>query len=97
MCTSFAGLVHTDYGCEAAAPCSGSVYDRAGGGWLKQPVGVPLRRETERQKENRTIFGLLVAAGERLMRVIRKNRECANKDIKKFTANVNALSDKWDL
>ena len=97
VCTSFAGLLHTDYGFEAAAPFSGSVYDLAAGEWLKQTVGVPLRRETERQKENRTIFELLVAAGERLMRVIRKNRECANKDIKKFTADVNALCDKWDL
>ena len=97
VCTSFAGLLSTDYGFEAAAPFSGSVYDLAAGEWLKQTVGVPLRRETERQKENRTIFELLVAAGERLMRVIRKNRECANKDIKKFTADVNALCDKWDL
>ena len=97
VCTSFAGLLHTDYGFETAAPFSGSVYDLAAGAWLKQTVGVPLRRETERQKENRTIFELLVAAGERLMRVIRKNRECANKDIKKFTADVNALCDKWEL
>ena len=97
VCTSFAGLLHTDYGFETAAPFSGSVYDLAAGAWLKQTVCVPLRRETERQKENRTIFELLVAAGERLMRVIRKNRECANKDIKKFTADVNALCDKWDL
>lgn len=97
VCTSFAGLLHTDYGFETAAPFSGSVYDLAAGAWLKQTVGVPLRRETERQKENRTIFELLVAASERLMRVIRKNRECANKDIKKFTADVNALCDKWDL
>ena len=97
VCTSFAGLLHTDYGFETAAPFSGSVYDLAAGAWLKQTVGVPLRRETERQKENRTIFELLVAAGERLMRVIRKNRECANKDIKKFTADVDALCDKWDL
>ena len=97
VCTSFAGLLHTDYGFETAAPFSGSVYDLAAGAWLKQTVGVPLRRETERQKENRTIFELLVAAGERLMRGIRKNRECANKDIKKFTADVNALCDKWDL
>ena len=74
VCTSFAGLLHTDYGFETAAPFSGSVYDLAAGAWLKQTVGVPLRRETERQKENRTIFELLVAAGERLMRVIRKNR-----------------------
>ena len=68
VCTSFAGLLHTDYGFETAAPFSGSVYDLAAGAWLKQTVGVPLRRETERQKENRTIFELLVAAGERLMR-----------------------------
>ena len=97
VCTSFAGLLHTDYGFETAAPFSGSVYDLAAGAWLKQTVGVPLRRETERQKENRTIFELLVAAGERLMRIIQKNRDCANKDIKKFTAEVNALCEKWDL
>ena len=52
------------------------------------------RRETARQKENKSIFALLVAAGERLMRIIQKNRDCANKDIKKFTAEVNALCEK---
>ncbi len=31
------------------------------------------------------------------MRIIQKNRDCANKDIKKFTAEVNALCEKWDL
>ena len=60
-------------------------------------MGIPRQKETARQKENRSIFELLVAAGERLMRVIRKNKECSNKDIKKFTADVNALCDKWDL
>ena len=44
-----------------------------------------------------SIFALLVAAGERLVRIIQKNRDCANKDIKKFTAEVNALCEKWDL
>ena len=59
-------------------------------------MGVPVREETEKQKRNRTIFELLVAAGERLMRVIRKNKESANKDIKKFTEEINALCEKWD-
>ena len=86
-----------EYGYEVDAPFSGSVYDLTEGVWIKQTVGIPIRKETERQKENRSIFELLVAAGERLMRVIRKNRECANKDIKKFTADVNALCDKWDF
>ena len=97
VCTSFANHLRAEYGYETDAPFSGSVYDLAEGAWLKQTVGIPIRKETERQKENRSIFELLVAAGERLMRVIRKNKDCANKDIKKFTADVNALCDKWDL
>ncbi len=97
VCTSFANHLRAEYGYETDAPFSGSVYDLAEGAWLKQTMGIPIRKETERQKENRSIFELLVAAGERLMRVIRKNRDCANKDIKKFTADVNALCDKWDL
>ena len=97
VCTSFANHLRAEYGYETDAPFSGSVYDLAEGAWLKQTVGIPIRKETERQKENRSIFELLVAAGERLMRVIRKNKDCANKDIKKFTADVNALCDKCDL
>ena len=97
VCTSFSGLLRSDLELEADAPFSGSVYDLAEGVWIKQTVGVPIKKETERQKENRGIFELLLAAGERLMRVIRKNKDCANKDIKKFTTEVNALCDKWDM
>lgn len=97
VCTKFAAELRTEYDYKVDAPFSGSEYDLAAGEWIKQTVGVPVKKETERQKENRTIFGLLVAAGERLLRVIQKNRECANKDIKKFTAEVNSLCDKWDL
>lgn len=97
VCTSFATLLRTEHGFEADAPFSGSIYDLAEGVWIKQTVGIPIKKETARQKENQSIFALLVAAGERLMGVIRRNKECANKDIKKFTAEVNALCDKWDL
>lgn len=78
-------------------PVLGTEFDLAAGVWLKQTVGVPIQKETARQKENKSIFALLVAAGERLVRIIQKNRDCANKDIKKFTAEVNALCEKWDL
>lgn len=97
VCASFATLLRTEYDLKADAPFSGSSYDLAAGQWLKQTMGVPVKKETERQKANRSIFELLVAAGERLMKVIQKNKECANKDIKKFTADINALCDKWDL
>ena len=97
VCTKFANLLRSDYDLVADAPFSGSEFDLAAGVWLKQTVGVPIQKETARQKENKSIFALLVAAGERLVRIIQKNRDCANKDIKKFTAEVNALCEKWDL
>ncbi|HIR04348.1 MAG TPA: MBL fold metallo-hydrolase [Candidatus Copromonas faecavium] len=96
VCTRFAELLRTEYGYETDAPFSGSEFDLADGQWLKKTVGIPIKEETEKQKRNRTIFELLVAAGERLLRVIQKNRESTNKDIKKFTEEVNALCDKWD-
>ena len=96
VCTRFAELLRTEYGYETDAPFSGSEFDLAEGQWLKKTVGIPIKEETEKQKRNRTIFELLVAAGERLLRVIQKNREGTNKDIKKFTEEVNALCDKWD-
>ena len=97
VCTKFANLLRSDYDLVADAPFSGSEFDLAAGAWLKQTVGIPIQKETARQKENKSIFALLVAAGERLMRIIQKNRDCANKDIKKFTAEINALCEKWDL
>ena len=38
----------------------------------------------------------LLAAGERLMGVIRRNEGGANKDLAKFADQINALCDKWD-
>ena len=80
----------------ADAPFSGSEFDLAAGAWLKQTVGIPIQKETARQKENKSIFALLVAAGERLMGVIRRNEGGANKDLGKFADQINALCDKWD-
>lgn len=97
VCTSFANHLRTEYGYDAEAPFSGSIYDLANDTWEKQTIGIFIQKETARQRENRGIFETLVAAGERLMRIIRKYRECSNKDIKKFTNDVNALCDKWDF
>lgn len=97
VCSSFAARLRTEFGYDADAPFSGSVYDLTKDVWAKQTVGIPRQKETARQKENRGIFETLLAAGERLMKIIRKYRECSNKDIKKLTNDVNALCDKWDL
>ncbi len=96
-CAGFSELVRTECGLVTDAPFSGAVFDLTENAWFKQTVGIPIKKETARQKENKTIFDLLVAAGERLLGIIKKNRVCANKDIKKFTAEIHKLCDKWDL
>ena len=97
VCNSFANHLHTEYGYDVEAPFSGSVYDLAAGVWEKQTSGVLIKKETARQRENRSIFEALVAAGERLIRIIRKYKEGTNKDIKEFTRDVKSLCDKWDF
>ena len=97
VCTTFAERLRTEYGYDAEAPYSGSIYDLANETWVKQTVGIPRVKETPRQRENRTIFEALTVAGERLMRIIRKYKQGTNKDIKDFTDDVNALCDKWNF
>ena len=42
------------------------------------------------------VFDRLVAAGERLVAIIRKSQGMANKDLGKFADQINALCDKWN-
>ena len=42
------------------------------------------------------VFGRLVAAGKRLMQIIERSKGRANKDLTKFTNQINALCDKWE-
>ena len=50
--------------------------------------------------ENKTsragaVFARLIAAGQRLMAVIKQNEGLANKELAKFADQINALCDKW--
>ena len=42
------------------------------------------------------VFAKLMAAGQRLMEVIRKNEGGANADLNKFTRQIHELCDKWE-
>jgi len=42
------------------------------------------------------VFARLAAAGRRLAEVIAKNRGGANRDLQRFTDEINSLSDKWE-
>lgn len=97
VCDEFASLIETELSMRAEAPYSGDCYDLLTGQRLQEGSRVRIER-AERKKTARavTVYDRLVAAGRRLLSVIEKNREGANKDLAKFADQINELSNKWD-
>ncbi len=76
---------------EAAGEPAGSARAEGGRGSSGR---VYERSEATRKAEE--VFAALVASGEKLERVIRMNEGSANADLRKFTAEIQALCEKWD-
>lgn len=95
---SFAALVGEKLGCKTYAPYSGTAYDLLTASFLARPEGVPIVKkaaETPQAQRKRMLFEKLVAAGERLQGVIRACEGMSNKDVGKFTDQINRLCEKW--
>ncbi|MBR2716726.1 MAG: MBL fold metallo-hydrolase [Oscillospiraceae bacterium] len=92
---SYAALLQDGYGLTATAPYSGAVFDLLAGVYTETPEGVPVERVKAKQARNNDAFGALVAAGERLLSVIRGCRGIPNKELGKFAGQVNSLAEKW--
>ena len=91
----FASTLRNRLSLDAEAPYSGSVFDLAKGAWVNR--GAPRRGEKVENKTSRAgaVFARLIAAGQRLMAVIKQNEGLANKELAKFADQINALCDKW--
>lgn len=93
----FAERLEKELGYDAVAPFSGSVYDLEANAFIYQAQGEK-RREAAGKASPRAaaVFERLVAMGRRLMEVIRRNEGGANKDLERFTREIQSLCDKWD-
>lgn len=89
----FTETLKAEYGYNAYAPYSGTVYDLITDSFEREASPLPIKKKAQRISD---VFARLVAAGQRLMAVIYKNQGCANKDIIKFSNQINSLADKWD-
>lgn len=78
---------------DAYAPYSGTRFDLISGTFDYEAVPV---RVAPKKKQISDVFGRLLAAGERLIGVIKKNEGLANKDLAKFADQIISLCDKWD-
>ena len=92
---SYANLLSDEYGFNVAAPYSGAEFDLAKGVWLKTPEGVPIEKKTAKAERASAAYAALVAAGERLQQIIAACRSIPNKELARFTGQINSLADKW--
>ncbi len=91
----FADTLKQEFGYEAYAPYSGAEYDLVAGEWIHEGERIVVTKEKKKQKPS-GVYARLLAAGQRLLAVIKNNEGGANKDLAKFTDQINALCDKWD-
>ena len=91
---SFAECLRSEYGQDAYAPYSGTVYDLIANEFIYEAQAVRREKKAKTAKTN-PVYERLEAAGNRLMNVIRNAKELANKDLAKFADQINALCDKW--
>ena len=85
--------------CTALVAAAGSSRRMGGVNKLLQPLeGVPVlvRKEKAAARKASQVFERLLAAGERLLAIIRRSEGGANKDLAKFADQIHSLCDKWD-
>lgn len=106
---TLSSLIHEKYGLQVDCPYSGSVFDLATGEWLevKEPVkvvrpaivSVPTSgasgKISGRKKSSDQQYERLMDSYERLLSAIKANYGGANKDLAKFTAQIDNLYSKW--
>ena len=80
------------------APYSGDAYDLITGEQISYGSTKKKERATESRggRANMRIYERLLACGQRMLTVIRKNQGLNNKDMAKFADQLTALCDKWD-
>ena len=95
VCDEFAALLESRYGIPVSAPEYGERYDLAANIMVEKGVR-PQAKKTGTLRPVSAAFARLLAAGKRLMVVIEHNKGGTNKDLARFTSQIQSLCDKWD-
>lgn len=94
----FAKRLNEELGYDTMAPFSGTIYDLAADACVYEAQGIKIEKKSSSPKTAKAAraFEKLVSLGHRLMSVIRKNEGCPNKDLERFSRELQSLCDKWD-
>lgn len=95
VCSAFTQCLKEEYGYAAYAPYSGTRFDLIRGEFITEEAPRTIK-EQKKEKQISDVYARLMAAGKRLLVVIRRNEGGANKDLARFADQINSLCDKWD-
>jgi len=95
-CEYFTECLNKEHQIPACAPFSGALFDLAREVFVQPGQKIPVSTEQSASKKKSKVFLRLLEAGKRLMQVIYHNEGGANKDLAKFTSQIESLCDKWD-
>lgn len=90
----FANVIFDEIGVQAVVPYNGSIYDLLNDKCLAK--GNTVKIEKKKTVKPSSAYERLLLAGNRLMSVIEKNKQGANKDLAKLTDKIIELCNKWD-
>lgn len=95
VCEHFKKMIQNE-GYEAIAPFSGAEFDMAADELIFMGVQTKKVKISQKAFRAQTIFDRLVVMGNRLLTIIAHNKGGANKDLVRFTDQINSLCDKWE-
>jgi len=92
-CTAFTECLRVEYGHRAYAPYSGSVFNLISNKFEFKAEPILLKKKAQPASG---AYARLLAAGQRLLVIIKKHEHGANKDLSKMADQIIALCDKFE-
>lgn len=96
VCDNFVKTVEEQLNYPATAPFSGDSYDLLTGACIQKGVVTRIAAKSKGRIQANAAYDRLMTAGQRLITVIKKNKNLANKELAKFTDQIIALCNKYD-
>ena len=96
-CRDFAACLEEEYGFRTYAPYSGTVFDLASGSFIRETAGIPIEKHAAvfATKAGR-LYASLVEASRKVETLAASCEGRSNKDLRKFTEELEALYSKWE-
>lgn len=93
----FASRLAEELGVNTMAPFSGTVYDLAANTCIYEASGIRLEKEktTRRASAAARAFEKLLSLAQRLLSIVKMSEGRPNKDLEKFSRDIQSLCDKW--